>query len=82
MFCPVDGVPRGDAARSHGVPFHLSAGASCGLTVVGTEQTAEPFTTPNAPDRPFWHPIDQLVVNALVRTLKVIVLYELVDRSA
>ena len=64
------------------VMFHLSADESCGLTVVGTEQTAEPFTSPNAPDQAFWHPVDQLVPDALVRTLEVVVVNELVDRSA
>ena len=60
--------------------FHLPADASGGLAVVGTEQTTEPFTSPNEPDRAFWHPIDQFVAQALMCSLKVIVLHVLANR--
>lgn len=55
--------------------FHLPADESCRLTIVGTEQTAEPCASADAHDRAIWRTIDQLA--AVVGALQVIVLFGL-----
>ena len=62
--------------------FHYSADPSCRFSIVMIEQSAQACVSAKSSSRAFWNPINQLISQALMGALEVIVLYVLVYRPA